>query len=130
MSGSSGQIQGQEGHAAHSLKPYAYVFTALLALTALTVSLSYVDVGAVMGRLVGGTWGHGANIVAGLIVALVKASLVVWIFMHQDHEEGVNRFILGFSIGLMTLAFLAFSSDFVWLGTYTHKVAGMLVAGN
>ena len=127
MNASSGNI---ESHGGHSLKPYAYVFTALLALTAVTVSLSYVDVGAVLSRSIGGTWGHGANITVGLIVAIVKTSLVVWIFMHQDHEEGVNRFILGFSVALMALAFLAFSSDFVWLGTYTHRVAGMLVAGN
>jgi caa(3)-type oxidase subunit IV len=126
----SGSSETTQGHEAHSLKPYVYVFTALLALTALTVSLSYVDVGAVLGRVLGGTWGHGANIVAGLIVAVLKASLVVWIFMHQDHEEGANRFILGFSVALMALAFLALSTDFLWLGTYTHRVAGMLVAGN
>jgi caa(3)-type oxidase subunit IV len=125
---SSPQSIPAEGHEAqaHSLKPYYIVFTALLCLTAATVALSYVDVGKVLG-LTGS--GRAANIVAGLIVALVKASLVVWIFMHQDHEEGLNRFVLGFSISLMTLAFVALSADFLWLGTYVKAAAGALVGG-
>ena len=110
----------------HSLKPYYLVFTALLCLTVVTVGLSYVDIGQALG-LTGS--GRAANIVVGLIVALVKASLVVWIFMHQDHEEGINRFIFGFSIALLTLAFLALSADFLWLGTYIKGAAGALVAG-
>jgi caa(3)-type oxidase subunit IV len=112
--------------ASHSLKPYFLVFSALLGLTVLTVALSYVDVGRALG--LSGS-GRAANIVAGLVVALIKASLVVWIFMHQDHEEGINRFILGFSVALLTLAFLALSADFLWLGTYVKAAAGALVAG-
>ena len=117
------------GGPSHSLKPYYLFFLALLALTATTVALSYVDVGQVLGSLVGGHYGHGPNIVAGLLVALVKGSLVVWIFMHMDHEEGINRFVLGFALALMTLAFLALSTDFLWLGTYVRAAAGALVAG-
>jgi cytochrome c oxidase subunit 4 len=105
-----------EQAAPHSLKPYIAVFSALLVLTAVTVGLSYVDIGKLLG-------------LTGLIVALVKASLVVWIFMHQDHEEGINRFILGFSICLLGLAFLALSTDFLWLGTYVKAAAGAMVAG-
>ena len=121
-------VGGSDG-AKHSLKPYYLVFLALLALTATTVALSYVDVGQVLGSLVGGHYGHGPNIVAGLLVALVKGSLVVWIFMHMDHEEGINRLVLGFALALMTLAFLALSTDFLWLGTYVRAAAGALVAG-
>ena len=111
----------------HSLKPYIAVFSALLVLTAVTVGLSYVDVGKLLGLSAGG---RAANIVVGLIVALVKAGLVVWIFMHQDHEEGINRFILGFSVSLLILAFLALSTDFLWLGTYVKAAAGAMVAGH
>ena len=65
-----------------------------------------------------------------MIVAIIKASLVLWFFMHQDHEEGVNRFVFGFSLSLMLLAFVVFSTDFVFLGTYAHDIAGMAMGTN
>ena len=125
----------------HSWNAYYVVFNALLLLTVITVGLSYFDVGEILSQ--GSQWGHdiskgllpvveighSANIVLGLAVAIIKASLVVWYFMHQDHEEGTNRFIFGFSIALLLLAFFALSMDFVWLGTYAHDVAGAAVGG-
>jgi caa(3)-type oxidase subunit IV len=125
----------------HSWNLYYLVFNALILLTVLTVGLSYVDVGEVLsnGSEFGHSMfsflpvveiGHGANIVLGLIVAMIKASLVLWFFMHQDHEEGINRFIVGFSVSLMLLAFLVYSTDFVFLGTYAHDIAGMAVGTN
>jgi caa(3)-type oxidase subunit IV len=68
--------------------------------------------------------GHGANIVLGLLVALAKGALVLWYFMHMNHEEGTNRFILAFSVALLLLTFCALAFDFVWLGTYAHDFAG------
>jgi len=121
---------------AHSWNAYYVVFNALILLTVVTVGISYIDIGELLtaGSELGYTLshgvlpfveiGHGANIVVGLIVALIKASLVLWYFMHQDHEEGVNRFVLGFSISLLLLAFVAFCTDFVFLGTYAHELAG------
>jgi caa(3)-type oxidase subunit IV len=121
---------------AHSWNAYFVVFNALLLLTVVTVGLSYFDIGEILS--VGSVWGsemskgllpaveigHGANIVLGLFVAIIKASLVVWYFMHMDHETSTNRFVLAFSIALLLLAFTALSFDFVWLGTYTHELAG------
>lgn len=126
---------------AHSWNAYFVVFNALLLLTVVTVGLSYFDIGEMLSA--GSLWGaemtygvkwlptlpvveigHGANIVLGLIVACIKASLVVWYFMHMDHEEAGNRFTLGFSIALLLLAFGVLSFDFVWLGTYAHDLAG------
>ena len=107
-------------------KPYAVVFGALIVLTALTVSLSYVDVGKAIGVP---QFGRAANIVAGLLVALVKASLVVWIFMHMNHETGANRFIFVFSLCLLLVAFTALSMDFVWLGTYAQGAARAALGG-
>lgn len=131
---------------AHSWNAYFVVFNALLLLTVITVGLSYFDIGELLSA--GSLWGaeavyglretlhapwlplppvveigHSANIVLGILVAMIKASLVVWYFMHMDHEEANNRFIFGFSICLLLLAFCAFSFDFVWLGTYTHNLA-------
>jgi caa(3)-type oxidase subunit IV len=126
----------------HSWNKYYLVFNALLLLTVVTVGLSYFDVGEMLsagsefgnkmskGLLPVVEIGHSANIVLGLAVAILKASLVVWYFMHQDHEEAGNRFVLAFSIALLLLAFLALSLDFVWLGTYTHELANAAVGGH
>ena len=125
----------------HPWRAYYSVFNALIFLTVVTVGLSYYDLGGLLtdgadlargflapmkaGFLVPEIdLGHGVNIVVGLIVAIVKASLVIWYFMHQNHEEGLNRFVLGFSIALLLLAFTAFSFDFVFLGTYAGEIAG------
>jgi caa(3)-type oxidase subunit IV len=124
----------------HSWNAYFVVFNALLLLTVITVGLSYIDLGEILSE--GSLWGaqmtygvkwlptlpvveigHGANVVLGLIVASIKASLVVWYFMHMDHETLNNRFVLAFSIALMLLAFGALAFDFVWLGTYAGAFA-------
>lgn len=63
---------------AHVSSPffYAAIFGALLFLTAVTVGQSYVDLGKL-------------NIVLVVIIASLKASLVVTFFMHLSHD---NRF--------------------------------------
>jgi caa(3)-type oxidase subunit IV len=125
----------------HGWNTYYLVFNVLILMTVITVGLSYVDVGELLSE--GSEFGHGlipflpvveighgANIVLGLLVALIKASLVLWFFMHQNHEEGVNRFIVGFSVSLFLLAVVVFSTDFVFLGTYAHDIAGMAMGSN
>lgn len=131
----------------HSWNAYFVVFNALLLLTVVTVALSYVDLGELLSA--GSLWGaqmtydvawlptlpvvelgHGVNIVLGLIVAGLKAGLVVWYFMHMDHEEATNRFVLAFSIGLLLLAFAALAFDFVWLGTYASSFASAALGGH
>ncbi len=67
---------------ASSLALYAAVWIALLALTATTVAVSYVNLGA---------W----NVVAALAIASVKASLVALFFMHLKYE---NRLVWGFAL--------------------------------
>jgi caa(3)-type oxidase subunit IV len=119
----------------HGWGSYYVVFNALILLTVLTVALSYFDLGEI---ITGGVellrsikvgplslaflpdleFGHGVNILVGLIVALIKASLVLWYFMHQKDEEPLNRFALGFCILLFLWAVFVFSMDFVWLKTY------------
>jgi caa(3)-type oxidase subunit IV len=117
----------EQAHRQADWKPYAAVFAALIVLTAVTVSLSYVDVGKAIGVP---QFGRAANIVAGILVAVVKASLVVWIFMHQNHETAANRFIFVFSICLLLIAFTALSMDFVWLGTYAQGAARAALGGS
>ncbi len=65
------------------------VFFALLALTVVTVSVSYVDLGL---------W----NAVVALVIASVKASLVALFFMHLKSED---RLVWDFA--LVPIVFLA-----------------------
>jgi cytochrome c oxidase subunit 4 len=65
------------------------VYVALLLLTALTVLVSYVDLGI---------W----NAIVALLIASVKASLVALFFMHLKSE---NRLVWGFA--LVPIVFLA-----------------------
>ena len=54
------------------------VWAALIVLTGLTSAASYIDVGE---------W----NIVLALLIAITKASLVVWIFMGVRHVTTLTR---------------------------------------
>jgi cytochrome c oxidase subunit 4 len=64
------------------LRAAVAVFAALLALTAVTVSVSYVDLGL---------W----NAVVALLIASGKASLVALFFMHL---KGESRLVWGFAL--------------------------------
>ena len=132
----------------HGWGSYYVVFNALILLTVVTVALSYFDIGELMTQALSGLRelkfgafklsflpeieiGHGANIALGLIVAVAKASLVIWYFMHQKDEEPLNRFALGFCILLFFWALTVFSFDFVWLKTYDFAgLAQAAVGGN
>ena len=66
----------------HSLRTGVAVFVVLLLLTAVTVLVSYVDLGL---------W----NAVVALLIASVKASLVALFFMHL---KGESRLVWGFAL--------------------------------
>ena len=65
-----------------SYASYAVVWIALLVLTATTVAVSSVDLGAM-------------NVVVALLIASVKAALVALFFMHLKYE---NRLVWGFAL--------------------------------
>jgi cytochrome c oxidase subunit 4 len=70
----------QQDHHSHFIVPTKYylrTFGALLVLTVLTVAVAQVDFGSL-------------NLVIAMLVALVKASLVVMIFMGLKWEKGFN----------------------------------------
>jgi cytochrome c oxidase subunit 4 len=72
------------------LATYLKVFAALLSLTALTVAVSYVNVGA---------W----NIVIALGVATTKATLVAAVFMHLWYDHKFNALVLGSAVLFLTI---------------------------
>jgi cytochrome c oxidase subunit 4 len=62
-------------------KIYFIIFATLLALTALTTGMAYVDLGP---------W----NTVVALVIACFKASLVLLFFMHLRWSTQLNRVVL------------------------------------
>ena len=85
---------------AHHVKKYMIVGVTLLAFTAITVALSYVDFGT-----------RKANIAVAMLVAMFKAGLVAAIFMHLSAEKRLIYRVLIFTglfvLGLFWLTFLA-----------------------
>ena len=63
-------------------KSYLKVFIALLVLTALTVAVTTVH------------FGDMANIVVGVVIALAKAGLVAYIFMHLKFDHKRLRYFI------------------------------------
>lgn len=58
---------------------YFQVFLALIVLTVVTVAVSRVHLG------------HAGNIIAGLLIAVVKAGLVAFFFMHLKYEGALIK---------------------------------------
>ena len=88
------------------VKGYLVVGAMLLAFTAITVALSYVDFGT-----------RKANIAVAMLVALIKAGLVAAIFMHLAAEKRLIYRVLVFTaffvLGLFWLTFLAWYDPIV-----------------
>jgi cytochrome c oxidase subunit 4 len=96
---------------------YYLIFNVLILLTLTTVAISYVNF-----------VNHAGNIIAAMVVAVIKASLVVVFFMHMKYEGRLNRFTAIFALSLFGLAVTVFCTDFIFLGTYenSHQVGKLL----
>ena len=79
-----------ERHHITSNKKLAGVWLALLALTALTVGITRLELG--------GGW----KVLAALTIACAKAGLVIAVFMHMQYEGRLLRWLL--FLALLTLA--------------------------
>ena len=80
-----------------NLKIYAFVLVALLIGTLLTVGAAQIDMGGPM------------NIIVGVIIAVIKASLVVLIFMHLKYEQ---RWWFGLVLFPLLLVMIIIFSNF------------------
>lgn len=73
------------------------VFLALIVLTVVTTAVSHLDLGEF-------------NIIAALLIALFKASLVAWIFMGVRYTTQLTKlFVVAGIVWLMILVFITFS---------------------
>ena len=96
-----------EGEHVVSVTLYVAIFAALMVLTAITVAVAFVDLGAL-------------NATVALGVAVVKATLVILFFMHVKYSSRLTWLVVasGFFFLLIMIAFTL--SDVVsrgWLGT-------------
>lgn len=81
-----------------SVKEYAKIFGALLLLTGLTVTVALAPIF---------DFGFFLNVAIGVAIAVVKASLVVWIFMHIKFDNPYLRTLIVvplFLFGVMIFA--------------------------
>ena len=78
-------------HHVASIKSYLLVFAALMVLTALTVGVAFVDLGVF-------------NDIVAMTIAVIKAVLVVLIFMHVWHSSRMTK--LSIVAGFLWLAIL------------------------
>jgi cytochrome c oxidase subunit IV len=100
---------------------YLIVGGLLIAFTILTVALSYVDFGGFFSWLfhieIAPSRGGQLNIVVAMIVATIKVSLVVLVFMHLAAEKRLIYRILIFTVvfvlGLFWLTYLAWYNPIV-----------------
>src|SRR5581483_6483603 len=79
------------------VRTLVFVWLALICLTGMTTGVSYVELG----------W---MNIVIALLIAVFKASLVVWIFMGVRHTTTLTKlFVVAGLVWLSILILLTFS---------------------
>ncbi|MCC6910091.1 MAG: cytochrome C oxidase subunit IV family protein [Phycisphaerales bacterium] len=87
-------------HADHAVRRYLGIFAALLVLLGLTVGVAIVQLGA-------------ANIVVALAIAIAKALLVAWVFMHlRSSTPVVILFALG-GVFWLVILILFTAADFL-----------------
>ncbi len=98
----------------HIQSTYIYILTgvALLVLTAVTVGASYIN----WGEEIGG--GFGTNVTVALIIATLKAYLVLMYFMHMKYEGGL---VWGFGI-IYPLLLFALLLGFSAIDTFLRVV--------
>lgn len=87
-------------HRVASKFSYFLVFLALMVGTALTVAVTYVDLGTL-------------NLTVALAIAITKASLVVWFFMHLNHSPKLLKVVFGASFFFFAILIIHTLSDYL-----------------
>lgn len=77
-----------------SIGTYLTVFASLLVLTVITVMISYMGLPSLM------------SVFVAMLIATVKASLVVLYFMHLKYDVPFNRFVFAAAIWFLALFFI------------------------
>lgn len=78
---------------------YVLVFLALMVLTTATVAISFLELGE---------W----NFVVAIAIAICKASLVIWFFMHLNHASALTKLFAGAGFFWMLILIALTLSDY------------------
>ncbi len=114
----AGPTQHTEGHKDHIVSPVVYfaVFGALMVGTALTVGAAYIDLGRY-------------NIVLALLIACVKASLVVLFFMHVYYSSRLTKTIVVAGFSTLMIMFFFTGADLIARGWFSWGTSWIGVPG-
>ncbi len=82
-------MEEQQGHIGET-RTYVIIWITLLALTATTITVA----GMHLGRF---------STLTSLVIASIKASLVLWFFMHLKYEKRLFKFMLLVPIATLTV---------------------------
>jgi cytochrome c oxidase subunit IV len=85
------------------VKVYIAVWAVLITLTATTVAVSRIELGEY-------------NFVVAMTIAVIKASLVVWFFMHVCHSTSLTRLFIGAAFLWMAILIVFTLSDYISRG--------------
>lgn len=85
------------------VKTLVAVWAALIVLTGTTAAVSYVELGE---------W----NIVVALLIALIKASMVAWIFMGVRHSTTLTKLFCVAGLVWLAIMMLITASDYMTRG--------------
>jgi cytochrome c oxidase subunit 4 len=90
----------QDKEQAHEHGPgrYVVIWLLLLVLTGTTVVTGRMDL-------------HGANLPVALLIAAIKATLVILFFMHLWDSEGINRLVFSVSLVFVLVLLLGVFGD-------------------
>jgi cytochrome c oxidase subunit 4 len=90
-------------HKVVSVKTYAAVFLALIALTATTVGVSRIELGEY-------------NFVVAMTIAVIKGSLVVWFFMDVRRGSALTKLFVGAGLFWLAILLVFVLSDYLSRG--------------
>ena len=88
-------------HAAPSFKLYVTVWLTLVALTCITVGVSYLDM-------------RSAAITAAVMIASVKAVLVMLYFMHIRYDKPIIAYMVVVAAVIYAVFFVLTMSDYLY----------------
>lgn len=90
------------------IRVYAIIFAALLALTAATCAISFIN----LGRM---------NAVVALVIAFGKALLVALFFMHLRYNRRLTQLVVAAGLFWLGIMIALTMSDFLTRGWLTYR---------